>query len=296
MSYEENYFLPGDSPSAKAQRKSHERIITAITKYFKLNSPPPYTFLGLNPSKYVQELEQSKEGKLPKEIKEIDKKIMRVRDIAANNDKFIFDFNDPLKRLVITSNSIPVTGLMGSASYERWTALLDFPISDQFIFGRVCKKARHGSGTYCFAPINFPISGIEEIIEEKSQILGTDKVFLDIIQADPLIKILDEIRYTKEAMDQLRTMRQMIEEKELTGIKLIDNLNQNKKLVKKVESVGHFGAVQQGLSLFRSDADVSTVCLPIKGSAFIQLVNFEIYGHKKSIEGLFSLVNALREA
>lgn len=295
MSYEENYFIPEDHPSAKYQRKSHNKIIKAVTKYFKLDHPPPYTFLGLNPSKYVEELEQSKEGKTPKEIKKIDKKIKQVIGQAADNDKFIFDFDEILKRLVITGGQIPTNGLFGRATYDRWTALLDLSVFDSFIFGRVCNKPKHGSGTYCFAPINFPTSKLEMIINERSQLVGSDEALLNLIQSDRLIKILDDIRYTKQALDQLRTMRLLIKDKELTGIEFIDNLNQNKNLVKKMKSVGHFGAAQYGITKHVSDIDVSTVCLPIKGATFVQLVNFEIYGHKKSLKGLFSLVEALRE-
>jgi len=294
MTYEENYFLPPNHSDAKAQRQIHEKIIKAVTKQLGLDHPPHYTFLGLNPSKYVEELEQSKEGKTPKEIKEIDKKIQHVQDVAATNDKLIFDLNGRINRLVVTSGYVPTTGLFGSASYTKWTALLDFSVSDQFIFGRVCKKARHGSGTYCFAPVNFPITELEKVIEERARNEGMDKTLLNIIQTDSLIKLLDDTRHTKECFDQLRTMRQLLEEKQLTGMPLIDNLNQNKTLIKKMESVGHFGAVQQGLSKFVSDADVSTVYMPLKAASLLHLVSFEIFGHKKSLEGLYALVTALR--
>lgn len=296
MTYEENFYLPPGHPGAKVQRESHEKIIKAVTQQLKLDHPPPYTFLGANPSEYVEELEKSKEGKSPKEIKEIGKQIQQLQSVATNHDKLIFDFNDIITRLVVTSSSVPTTG--GNAFYTRWTALLNFTVSDQFIFGRSCKKPRHGSGTYCFAPINFPVAELEKIINERTQEAGSEETLLKLVQVDSLIKLLDGLRYAPESLDHLRTMRQLVEEKQLSGIKLIDSLNQNKNLMKKMQSVGHFGAVQQGLSLLRSDTDVSTICLPVKTPqkevTFIILVSFEIYGHKKSLEGLYALVDALK--
>ncbi len=294
MMYEENFYLPETHPGAKNQRKRAEKFIKAVTKYFKLAEPPPYTFLGLNPSELVEKLENSKEGKTPKEIKEINKEIQRTQATASNNDKIIFDFDDIITRVVITSRTVPISGgLFGLAFYDCWTALFDLSLSDQFIFGRVCKKPKHGSGTYCFAPLDMPISQLQDIIEEKSQEAGMEKTLLNIIQMDSLIKLIDNIRYTKEAADQLRPMREIIKNKELTGIATIDQLNGNNPLMKIMKKVGHFGAVQQGLSKLRSELDISTVYIPLKQASLFHLVNFESYDHKNSLNALFSLATAL---
>jgi hypothetical protein len=69
MSYQDDYYLPEGHPSAKFQRQRREKIITAVTKYLKLDSPPPFRFLGLNPSKYISQIVRSKEGKMPDQIK-----------------------------------------------------------------------------------------------------------------------------------------------------------------------------------------------------------------------------------
>jgi predicted nucleotidyltransferase len=294
MSYEDDYYLPEGHPSAKYQRQKREKIIKAVTKYLKLDSPPPFRFLGLNPSKYILQLVRSKEGKPVETVKKIDQRIQQVVGAATDYDKMIFDLNGVIKRLVYTDRLIKTEGLFEFAIYDQWTALFDFSVSDPLIFGRTAEKEMHGGGYYCFAPLNFPLSHLESMIEMEYLGRTTDNVYLDLIQTDAMLKIMDGIRYTKEALDNLRIMLLLSKDKEETGIEIIEKLNQNKNLTKKMQSIGHFGAVVQGLSKFKSDTDISLVYLPLKSHSFVHLVNFETDKHDKALDALFSFANTLQ--
>lgn len=294
MSYEEDHYLPEGHPGAKYQRQKCEKIIKAVTKYLKLNSPPPFRFFGLNPSECILQLVRSKEGKPVETIKKIDQRIQQVVGSASDYDKMIFDLNGVIKRLIFTDRLIKTEGLFEFATYDQWTALLDFSVSDQLIFGRTAEKETHGGGYYCFAPLNFPLSKLDVMVEMESLGRTTDHLHEDLIQTDFMLKIMDGIRYTKEALDNLRIMLLLNKDKEETGIEIIDKLNLNKNLIKKMQSVGHFGAVVQGLSKYKSDTDISLVYLPLKSHSFVHLVNFETDKHDKSLDALFSFANTLQ--
>ena len=288
MQFEENYLT-------KNQEKIAEKVIKAVEKQLNIKSPD-CTILGLNPSQRIEELKEGVKYKTNKEIKKTEKYIKSTKKKYDKYVKIVFNLGAKLKKLVFMTaeSASSFFGLESTTVYDSWTGLLDFSIPAQIIFGRIAKRPRHGFGSYLFAPLNFPTSDLLEKIEQKSQQNNLDNFLLTLTSANPLIKFLSRIRQSKQAFDQMRTMRQLIKSKEPSGIEIIDKLNMNRILKKTMKSLSHFGNTSDGIIKYVSEVDVSTLCLPMQVGTFLQIANYRSE-HDKSVKATTALVDALNE-
>ena len=291
MKFEENYLT-------KNQEEIAEKVIKAVEKHLNIK-PPDCTILGLNPSQYIEELKEREKHGTKKEIKKTEKYIKFIKEKYDKYVKIEFNLGAKLKKLVFMTTESATRGFgeQGTAVYDSWTGLLDFSIPSQIIFGRIAKKPRHGSGTYLFAPLNFPISELLEKFEQKSQQNNLDDFLLRLTSAINFIELLSRIRQSKQVIDQMRTMRQLIKSKEPSGIKIIDKLNMNRILKKTMKSLSHFGNTIDGIVEYVSEVDVSTLCFPVQVGTFLQIANYRsrISQHDKSVKAITALVVALNE-
>ncbi len=285
MNFEANYLI-------KTQEKLALHIIKDVKNYLKTDHLS-YTILGLNPTDSINELEESKLGKDKKEIKAIDSRIANMRFFANNTVKLIFNLDNKLRQLAV------IATIQSTQSYYTiyyvWTGLLEFSISNQLIFGRADKKPSHKSGKYFFAPTEFrlPDDLIKKIDQDTLEDKFEHKILL-LASANPLIDLLESMRHSREAFDQMKTMLQLVNSKQETEIQMIDKLNINKQLVNDMKSVGHFGATEFLLFKHVSEVDVSTICLPLPLVTLIQIADYEST-HKRVLKAFFSLSDALQE-
>ena len=291
MIYDENYLT-------KPQEKKVNKLLKDVKKFYKLQEPPPCTIMGLNPTEKLIELRASREGVVGKELDKINKEIKWYQGHADMFMRVTFEFDDFIKIMVVHSDWQPSSFL--GASFYTWTCLLDFPISDPFIFGRVSTKVKHGFGEYRFAP--FDPSFIAEFLEttnqkfeEKKEEGTLQKFLLNFCTAYPVLEILERLRRGQEFFDEMKTMLQLIKAKQQTGIDLIDRFNQNKDLMKSMKKVSHAGATKQGISRFVTEVDVSAVVIPFEMVTLLHLADYNISTHKHSLKAIYALTDALKE-
>ena len=63
-----------------------------------------------------------------------------------------------------------------------------------------------------------------------------DGNLLKLASANRVCELLHAIRRSKEAFEQMKTMLQLVKKKQLTDILMIDQLNEDKDLVKTMKS------------------------------------------------------------
>ncbi|MFX0101636.1 MAG: hypothetical protein ACFFCS_18850 [Candidatus Hodarchaeota archaeon] len=285
MTFNENFL-------SKRQDIIASSAIKSLVAGFDLENPPEHVIKGLDPEEVIAEIEASKEGKTGKELKKLNKKIKDTNEYVDNYVKIVFHFEEGIRTLVLTSDVKNTRKFY--VPRRTWTGVLDFPISTPFIFGRACKKARHGGGTYCFAP--FHPGALKVVMDVFSQ--KFEKVFekyfpFEIVEGGKIIEFLEIIRFTPESIDQMRTMFQLMQSKEQSGIPLIDTLNSDVDLVKAIKKIPHFGNSEWLKTLYQSEVDVSTVFFPYKETTIFQIDNF-VYTTKDSCKALKLLVNTLK--
>lgn len=284
MKYNEDYIT-------KAQEKTAHDIIKKLTKGFDLEMAPEHVIQGLDPTEEVNKLEASKEGKDKKELKKVEKEIKNITSYVNDFVKIVFNFEEGIRTLVATSD-LKTTRKFYVPRYT-WTGTLDFPINGPIIFGRVCKKARHGGGTYCFAPFDPDAVKITKLLEEKFEKVVPDLFPYDIVKVNKLIELLSLLRFSAELADQMRTMFQLIKSKEPTGIELVDALNADAALVKAMKKMPHFGNSEWLKTIFKSEIDVSTIFFPYKETTIFQVDHF-VYTSGKACEAMHMLVKTLK--
>ncbi|MBA7566296.1 hypothetical protein ES708_07987 [subsurface metagenome] len=177
-----------------------------------------------------------------------------------------------------------------------WSGVLDFPIANSFLFGRVSKSRKHGGGDYCFAPCENLKSDINfEQLEEKAPNLFPNK----IIEFNPFIELMGTFKFTKEAKDLLKQMPSIIKSSEKTT-PLVDALNQQKELINVLKKIAHFGTtewynIQSGrLVRFMSEVDVSTVFIPYKEVTYFHIDQF-VKTPKKEFRAINALLQSLEQ-
>jgi len=240
LSFDENYI-------SKAQKKTADMVIKAVKKNLKFGSSTN-TVLGLNPWKNIE----------IDEVRKSDDEIKNIKKYADFYVKVIFDFDETLKKLIFISTS--KTQEYHNALYHLWMGILDFPISDQIIFGRASTLSQHGSGTYGFGFLDLPMPDLQGRLiqltpENVTQFLNA------ITQADNHMELLENIQNNTQAREQMRTMHLLMKNKEQRGIEIIDKLNLNKDLIKLMKSVGHFGSSK--LRIFMVSRMISLSEIPL---------------------------------
>ena len=274
------------------QEKIALKAAKSIQKYLKLPTLPNYEVLGFNPSKMIEELNKDADKKSKQELKAAR---VSIKNLEKNKEflvKSVFDLNiDPIDKLVFNSNIISTTGT-GVLVY-LWNALLNFPISEPIIFGRVHKKVAHGGGIYCFAPIELNIPRTLETVEEHIKNNTINKYLSEFIEDDDNISAMRDLRRTEKARESMKLMFQLMKSKQPSSVPIVDTLNQNKQLVKIMMSVMHFGAASTRNSLLVSQIDVSTICIPLKVATALQLLNM-MDTHARSFRAIYELSNTLK--
>lgn len=268
------------------------KVLKEIKRFLKVERLD-YTILGLNPKKLLEDLEQSKEGKDKKELKAIESRITNIMFEVNSCVKIIFDFKDKLKQLVYMSGMLPTEHFV--AFYDSWTALLDFPISKPLIFGRAHNKPVARKGEYFFAPLDVSLPNeILTSIDQEIEKGKVDQYLYGLASANIMIDLLEKMRYSKEAFDQMKTMLQLIKKKQQTGIHIIDKFNSDKNLTNLMKSVPHFANTMTIIYQHASEVDVSTICMPLKIATLVQIVDFGA-SHKKTLRALYYLSKVLEE-
>lgn len=279
-----------ESNVSERQKKIAQKCINCVMDGFQLEKPPSYVIKGLNPNEEITKLEYQKLKENEMEIKKIEKDIKFARNYANNFVKVVFEFNNNLKRLIYMSEIMKTTKYF--TAHHMWSGVLDFPITNSFIFGRVSNKERHGGGNYYFAPfekLKDELLNNFEKVEENIPDLFPYK----IIESNPFIQILSDIKFTFDVKESLRKMPKKIKSNKTTT-PLVDKLNQQKELIKVMKKIPHFTATQGGVVKFVSKIDVSTIFIPYKEVTYFHIDQFT-YSPKKHCRAIYSLLNVLEK-
>lgn len=257
---------------------------------FQLEKPPKYIVKGLNYNEKIAKLEYEKFGTTQKGIKMLEKKIKSLQQKMDSYVKVVFEFNDYfLKKMVYMSEIMP-TSKFFTYCY-KWIGVLDFPIPNSFIFGRVCKTKKHGGGKYYFAPfdtIKHEIIGRIEEIEKITPVLSP----FQIIELNIFIELLSMIKFVHDTMDLLRMMPNKIKSNEKTT-PIVDTLNQDNEVISQMKKIPHFGTTEF-LAKFVSEIDVSTVFIPYKNVTYFNIDQFT-KSPKNHCRYIHFLLNYLKE-
>ncbi|NHI91640.1 MAG: hypothetical protein EAX96_03985 [Candidatus Lokiarchaeota archaeon] len=298
MRYDENYL-------SENQEKKVKKVLKAVQDYYKWDDIPDCSVLGLNPDEeiekltpilnklselYEQETDKKKKKEFKKKYKEVKQTQTSLKNEADYRIKIVLPFKDVLKQMTIMSEWRK-TEFLGS-SYYSYTCLLDLVIESPVIFGRKARKKMHGFGNFFFAPIQFNLPELDKKIDDAIVDDKSDEFLLTLTRANPMIEMLDRICMSKEACEQMRIMNQMEKDGELTGINIVDQLNHNSDLVKKMKKICHFGHYNAGIIKNVSEIDVSTLCLPLKRGTILYLIDYEDK-HKNSLQAIDTLKDAL---
>jgi len=284
MHYDEDYITPN-------QKKEALKIIKSIIKALKIKEKPEYVIKGLNPTELIEIKRKDIKNKSNKEIKETEK---LLKAVMKNKDQFVkvsMEFDDkPFKKLVVRTD-IVLTTKLNVISY-LWNAYLDFPIESSVIFGRVHRKQVHGDGIYLFAPIELDMPDTLNLVDTQIQDNNKDEFFKNYIENDGIITSLKNIRFGNKAYENMKNMLDLIKIKSNTGIKIVDELNKNKYLLKIMKMITHFGTTYVGNYKLVSDVDVSTICVPLNVATLVQIFNMAD-DHITSIKVLSELCEVL---
>ncbi len=288
MSFDENTV-------SRAQQKLAQKFIDLVLDESQLEHPTNYVIKGLNFNEEIVKLEFQKFEKNEKEIKKIDKKIKSIQNYVRDFVKVVFEFDKNPKKLICKSDIMETSKSLFIPRYT-WSGVLDFPIANSFLFGRVSKSRKHGGGDYCFAPCENLKSDINfEQLEEKAPNLFPNK----IIEFNPFIELMGTFKFTKEAKDLLKQMPSIIKSSEKTT-PLVDALNQQKELINVLKKIAHFGTtewynIQSGrLVRFMSEVDVSTVFIPYKEVTYFHIDQF-VKTPKKEFRAINALLQSLEQ-
>lgn len=274
----------------KYHQKIAQKSIDCVMDGFQLENPPKYVIKGLNPDEEIAKLEFQKFEKNEREIKRLEKDIKFTRNYTSNFVKVVFEFDDNLKKLIYMSDLMKTAKSI--VPLHIWCGVLDFPIKNPIIFGRVCNRKRHKGGHYHFGPfekLKYELTDRLERLEDK--IPG---IFpYEIIELDLFLELIQNVKYPYDTKEDLKRMVRTVKEYE-TSPSLIDGLNQKKELIKIMKKIPHFGAVEYAMTRFISDIDVSTICVPYKEVTYFQIDQF-VYPPKKHCSAIYSLINVLKE-
>lgn len=279
-----------ESSVSEIHQKMAQRSIKCVMDGFQLEKPPDYVIEGLNINEEIANLEQQKLKKSEKEIKKIEKEIRAIQNSANEIVKVIFEFNTNLKKLIYMRNRMQTTKYL--TTRHIWSGVLDFPITSSFIFGRVCKKKRHGGGDYYFAPFEKLKHELVDRLERLNESVP-DLFPYKIIESNQFIEILSGIKSTDESIDILRSMPKIIKKNAITT-PLVDKLNQHNELINIMKNIPHFGTIKTAVELYVSEIDVSTVFIPYRKVTYFNIDQFA-YHPKKHSRAIYSLLKALEE-
>ncbi len=272
------------------QQKLVDNVIKSIMKGFNLENIPECDIQGLDIKSMEHEFEESKETKTPKELKDMEKLLKFRKSYYGNMVKVLFRLND-VKKLCYNNEKIQTNKYY--VDVHLWTGVFDFSIPSPFIFGRACKRRRHGGGHYFFYPLNltnFPILDLTNKIKEKFPELFP----YDIVGIPIFIDLLKNGKLSKHVSDQLKNAYKNQSYKEMTNDPLVNQLNLDKKLINQLILLPHFGNTEEGITKYVSDVDVSILFFPFENTTLFQIIYFGFFKKKSGIRLKFLIDSIIR--
>ena len=284
-------FTYNENTVSKLQKKYAQKFIDSVLAGSQLEHPPKYVVKGLNSDEEIAKLEFQKLEKDEKAIKKIDKEIKFTRSYVNEFVKVIFEFEYNPRKLVCSKDQFKTTKTLPIPRYI-FCGVLDFPITNPFLFGRVAKSPKHGGGDYYFASLENLSTEFNDTIEKFEEKIP-DLFPFDVIDANIFLDYLGSFKFVREIVDQLK------QESKLTtsSSDLVNTLNQQKSLIKNLKKITHIGTTEwMGYSArpvrFISEVDVSTVFIPYKNVTYFHVDQF-VKTPKTQYEAIVSLINFL---
>lgn len=234
MAFDPNYL-------SKPQKKVAQHAIKSVEKNLKFGKPTS-SILGLNPYYGVQELEEADGVEIKFESKELENEIKLIRTYADQYVKVVFKFEETLKELVLLSTTHPHEQY--NALHYLWSGVIDFPISDQFVFGRIAPNLvpSFRTGTYCFVPFEIVVPEIQEQLDRVIRDTHVEDFLDSITKGDGHSIIFNKLRDNWELLERMRGMPKQIETRASMGNEVIDEFNKNPSLRKILSHIGHLGS------------------------------------------------------
>lgn len=276
---------------SKHQQKSAQKFIDSVLEGSQLEHPPRYELMRFNFDEEIAKLEFQKFEKNEKEIKNINRRIKSLQFGAKNHIKVVFEFNENPKKLICIYEFARIS--IGFIPRYFWFGVLDFPITNSFLFGRVSKTEKSGGGKFYFAPFDshkIEIYNKLEQIEEK-----TPELFpYDVIGSKNFIKLIEDFKSTKKARNLLQQMSEITKSGEFTST-LVDDLNQKDDLIKLMKKIPHFGRLMYMNMRLVSKIDVSTFFMPYKGVTYFHIEHYVVSPKKKHFRAIMTLLQSLEQ-
>lgn len=248
---------------------------------------------GFNFMNDIEELKNKKPGNDKRTLEKIERKIKKSNNRTAKDVKIVFNFKTYLKKLVYYYEFLLTTG--GGHYQHIWSGILNFPVSQGFLFGRATRWSKSGIGKYCFAPFNheFLIDFIKKWIESYKANLDDIKSHFDKfellkdffserveeeqelynsmeynIELEPFISVLNKFRYSIEAVSFMKKGRKLISQSPVKS--LHNKLNEDSQLIKVLKKITHFGNLFTAVS----SCDISLFCFPYESETIFQVCDF----------------------
>jgi len=270
---------------SQPQTKKARKLIDNVVKGFNLNRIPEVKIYGYNFTERVNTLELKRASFRARALKEIDRQIKYTK----NNDDIIiaFDIKTHLKKLVYFQEFMPAAKFY--ANQTIWLGILSFQIPGALLFGRVANRVQHGGGKYFFAPIDYNIIGVENIINRSG--LPIEK----FVEQERFISLLNKFRYSSQAIKFIKAGYNRLKSKIPSEYSLINKLNDNSKLIKLLKKISHFGTVEYlTITKYASDCDVSMFFSPCLNRTLFLVCDFKT-GNKHTLPAINTLTRLLRD-
>lgn len=280
---------------SKGQERGAQRIINLLVKGLKLKNIPKYKVFGSN-------------------ITEVEKKIFAHFDVR--NIKLVFNFKNQLKKLVYIFDLRPTQKFY--AEQNLWTGILDFPISQAFLFGRMAEQTQHGGGTYCFVPFNHEILNIGSFKEEWEEMHSIAEKYIktemvkDFISEEIeefnnlydsientienyfFLALLNQFRFSSKVIGFMKEGYYKFRSNIASNSPLINQLNRDHKLIKLLKKISHFGNSHRFSYRFMSNCDVSILFFPYQNKTIFQVCDYKSQ-NKNTIPAMNALINKLMD-
>jgi hypothetical protein len=278
---------------SKRQGKYAQRFIDSVLAGSQLEHPPKYVIMGLNSDEEIANLEFQKLEKNEREIKKIDKEIKFIQSYVNEFVKVIFEFERNPRILVCIKEKFETSKTLNTPRYI-YSGVLDFPITNPFLFGRVANSPKHGGGNYYFASLeNFSKEIIHNIEELEKKV--PDLFPFEVIEANIFLEYLGSLKFIREFMDQLKKVSKL----KNSSSNLVNTLNQQNDLIKNLKKITHLGTAEwmnyaAKVVKFVSEVDISTIFIPYKNVTYFHIDQF-VKTPKKQYGAIFFLLNFLMD-
>lgn len=279
---------------SKGQEKEAQKIIDLVVNGLKLKKIPNHKVFG-------------------RKLAEGEKKDNHFyeRDI-----KLVFNLKNHLKKLIYILQIRPTQKFY--TEQILWTGILDFPIPQAFLFGRVAKQMQHGGGTYCFVPFNHEIINIGSFKEDWEKMLRIMEKYIktemvkdfiseeikefnylydsieNTIENYYVIASLNQFCFSSNAITFMKEGYYKFKSKKASCSHFIHQLNDDLKLIKLLKKISHFGNSYMYSYKIISDCDVSIFFFPYLSKTIFQVCDFKSQ-NKNTIPAIKALIGKIYE-